>query len=479
MQLPYRFGRYELTEKLAAGGMAEIFRATYAGEGGFEKTVAVKRLLPTWSSNREFVAMLIDEAKAQARLSHPNIVQVIELGKEGQSYFISMEFVDGVDLGHLSSRMLRDNARLPLKFIIYIVSQILGALDFAHNQTAPDGKYLNLVHRDISPPNVLCSWNGEVKVADFGIAKGTHRTYETAATQLKGKYSYMSPEQARGEKIDRQTDIYATGILLYELLTGRHLFDAPNDLEVIELVKKSKIPLKPLQIIDGDLKKILLRALCADKKERYQSAKDFMADLNAYAFKNGLLSSSFEFGRFLLELFPAEERASRKESKKAAEEGRKTKPIPESIRFSMHLERIRYLPFLRGATVLALLFCAFLPGTALNGKDASPPQLTITPAVAPANEKNNVTAVKDKNVVEEKPAFISVQANPWGFVTIPGYISRKETPVTNLKLKPGTYVVKVFHEPTNKTLQKRIDVKSESRTKCLARFGKRPFISCK
>jgi serine/threonine protein kinase len=479
MQLPYRFGRYELTEKLASGGMAEIYRATYTGEGGFEKTVAVKRLLPAWSSNKEFVAMLIDEAKAQAKLSHPNIVQVIELGKEGESYFISMELVDGVDLGRLSNKILRENIRFPLKFIIYIVTQVLGALDFAHNQRGPDEKPLNIVHRDISPPNVLCSWNGEVKVADFGIAKGAHRTYETAAAQLKGKYSYMSPEQARGEKIDSRTDIYAAGILLFELLTGRRLFDAPNDLEVIELVKKSKIPFGLLQIIDNDLKKILLCALCADKNKRYQCAKDFMADLTSYALKNNLLTTSFEFGRFLLEIFPAEERMNRKESKKSAEESGKTKPIPASVKFSMRLERIKYLPFLRGATILTLLFCIFLPGTALNGKGASPPQLTIAPAAAPLNEKDNAAASEDKDETGEKPAFISVQANPWGYVTIPGSVYRKETPVQNLKLKPGTYIVRVFHEPTNQRLEKRIDVKVESRTKCLARFGKNPSLSCK
>lgn len=477
--MPYRFGRYELTEKLAAGGMAEIYRATYAGEGGFEKTVAIKRLLPTWSSNKEFVAMLIDEAKAQGRLSHPNIVQVIELGKEGNSYYISMELVDGVDLCHLSNKVLRDDTLVPLKFIIYIASQVLNALDFAHNHCGPDGKSLNLVHRDISPPNVLCSWNGEVKVADFGIAKGAHRTYETAATQLKGKYSYMSPEQARGEKIDKQTDIYATGILLFELLTGHRLFDAPNDLEVIELVKKSKIPSKPLQIIDDDLRKILLRALSADKNDRYQCAKDFMAGLNAYAIKNNLLTSAFEFGQFLLELFPMKERISQKERRKAAEDSRKTKPMPGSLKFSMRIERIRHLPFLRSATMLAILFCIFLPGTALNGKDASPPQLTIAPAVTPLNEKNNAAITENKSTAEEKPAFISVQANPWGYVTIPGYLTRKETPVQNLKLKPGTYIVKVFHEPTNQRLEKRIAVKSESRTKCLARFGKKPFLSCR
>lgn len=471
MKLPMRFGRYVLLRKLATGGMAEIYRAKYLGEGGFEKMVAIKRLLPSWSANHEFITMLIDEAKAQVHLQHPNIVQVIELGKQEESYFLSMELVEGLDLGHFFNRIIRENITLPLKFTIYIISQILQALDFAHGQT------LNLVHRDISPPNVLLSWNGEVKVADFGIAKGAHRSYKTVVAQVKGKYSYMSPEQARGEDIDQRTDIYAAGILLYESLTRNRLYEAACDLEIIELVKKSKIPKEPLKNIDPKLKNILFRALKAKPAERYQNAKEFLIDLNDYALDHNLTASAYEFGQYLQDIFPKDVLQNEEEIKKATDTFRKTMHFERKDKWFIYTERIKYVTRFYGGMAAIVLLCIFLPGS--MKVNLATPQLAIAKPIVKPIPKPAPTPKKVAAVIKKEPGIINVQAKPWGYVTIPGYVSKKETPLSGLKVKPGNYLVKVYYAPSNQWVRKSIKVASGKKTSCLATFGKNPALRCR
>jgi serine/threonine protein kinase len=469
MRLPHRFGRYVLTKKLATGGMAEIYRAKYLGEGGFEKNVAIKRLLPAWSADKDFVTMLIDEAKALVHLQHHNIVQVMELGKEEESFFISMELIEGLDLGALFRRMITEGIVLPLRYTIYILCQILEALDFAHKQAGPDGKILNIVHRDISPPNVLLSWSGEVKVADFGIAKGAHRTYETTVTQVKGKYSYMSPEQATGQVVDHRTDIYAAGILFYELIARRKLFDAPNDLEVIELVKRSEIP--PLTEIEPELKKIISRSLKKNRDERYQTAAEFLEGLNQYALKNGLVATGFEFGQFLRETFPNE--AARHEEDNVAEKSivvtsvpLKTRPFGRITQFRIDESIVRIAN--RIAAFAATAMFAFIPwGPKLMPQE--PAAKIEIPPPAP------VAAVQ----ILPESALINVNARPWGYVTIPGYVQKKETPVRSLKIKTGPQTVKVYYEPENQWVTAKVDAKSGGVTNCFASFGQNPTLTCK
>lgn len=464
MHLPHQFGRYVLTKKLAAGGMAEIYRAKYLGEGGFERNVAVKRLLPEWSADRDFITMLIDEAKALVRLQHKNIVQVLELGKEEDSFFISMELIEGLDLGSLFNRLLRDGIILPLKYSIYIICQILEALDFAHRQ-------LNIVHRDVSPPNVLLSWNGEVKVADFGIAKGEHRTYETQVTQVKGKYSYMSPEQASGQSVDQRTDIYAAGILLYEILAQRKLFDAPNDLEVIELVKRSEIPDGPLHEFEPELKDILLKALCLKREERYRTAGEFLKTLSEFALKKGLVATAYEFGQFLQSAFPAEAAHHEEDieyEEKITAERPETKPFGRYTQIGLHLGSLNFA--LRSATATALAAFMLLPwGPAVSRLNASP-----------KIEETGPVSTETKAILQDaEPATFNINARPWGYVTIPGYTSHKETPVRNLKVEPGPQLVKIYYEPENRWLTAKVDARSGVATNCFASFGQNPTLTCK
>lgn len=273
----HKLGRYLILNEIAQGGMAQIYRAQLIGVAGFAKDVAIKKILPFWSQNSEFIDMLIDEANILVQLQHPNIVQVFELGKEHDSYFIVMEYVQGLDLRSLTKHLKKHNVTLPHEITAYIIKQICLGLDFAHHKSNLQGQSLNIVHRDISPQNILIGTEGEIKITDFGIAKTTQKTSQTQAGVLKGKFSYMSPEQALGEDIDQQTDIFATGLLLYELLFDQKCFDGKNDFEILEKVKNVRIQID--ETTNSEIKHILNKALALNKNERYLSALDLFHDI--------------------------------------------------------------------------------------------------------------------------------------------------------------------------------------------------------
>lgn len=306
MRFPYRFGRYTLLERIASGGTAEIFRAILYAEEGFSKVVAVKRLLPGFAENSELERMLIDEGRVLARLQHAAIVQVMELSRFEGVPFLAMEFVDGIDGARLVMQAVRDRESLPIPHALYIAGQLLLALDFAHRQIDAEGRPLGIVHRDISPSNILLSWNGEVKVTDFGIAKGRHRSDETQAGQLRGKYAYMAPEQARGEELDARADLFACGVLLFELVAARRLFQGKDDLESLELVRRADVPAEALAVLPPELRSILLLALAPSRDLRYRSAAEMHGDLCRAANVHGGAISCLEFAGFLRGRFPRE-----------------------------------------------------------------------------------------------------------------------------------------------------------------------------
>ncbi len=304
MNLPCRFGRYTLVEKVANGGTAEVYRALLTSDSGFIKTVAIKKLLPSWDENDELRHMLVDEANVLCLLAHQSIVQVYELGSEDSTPFIAMEFVDGIDCGRLLTHIIREPAPLDAPHALYIVSQVLTALEFAHRCEDASGRPLGIVHRDISPSNILLSWNGEVKVTDFGIAKGSHRTRFTTAGQIRGKYAYMAPEQARGEQIDARADIFACGILLYELLTGRRLFDGETDVELLRTVAHAEIKLAGIERLSAELRATIMLALSPRAETRYQSAAEMLSDVRRAARSVGEISSSLDLAAYLHDVFP-------------------------------------------------------------------------------------------------------------------------------------------------------------------------------
>lgn len=284
MNKPEQLGRYILIDKIASGGMADVFRAKLCGVEGFEKDFAIKRILPYWSHNREFVEMLIDEAKVLLHLNHANIVQVNELNRDYDIYYIVMEFVDGIDLRHLLKHISEKGKVIPLEIALFIALQICNGLQYAHEKRDKNlNLSLELVHRDISPQNILLSFEGEVKVTDFGIAKAIGRTTETQTGVLKGKFSYMSPEQALGQDVDSKTDIFAVGILMYEMATGDKCFKGQNDMATLEAVRQARVEFdeKKKDRIPAGLRNIILKCLQKDKNDRYPSMASLKSDLRA------------------------------------------------------------------------------------------------------------------------------------------------------------------------------------------------------
>jgi serine/threonine protein kinase/DNA-binding response OmpR family regulator len=282
-------GGYEILGPIARGGMAEIYKAKKKGIKGFEKMIALKKILSGYGKDDKYVEMFVDEAKIAAELTHPNIVQIYDLGKKDDYYFIAMEYVAGKDL-RLILRKLMDSKKLfPEELSLYLILEVLKALNYAHSAKNSSGESLDIVHRDISPPNILVSFSGDVKLTDFGVSKASIKLHQTIAGALKGKLLYMSPEQARGDKyIDYRSDLYSVGIILFELITGQKLFMGTSEMAVLKKVQKGEI-IKPSQLkkdIDPELETFILKMLNKDMNKRYQKASDIINDLQAYINKN-------------------------------------------------------------------------------------------------------------------------------------------------------------------------------------------------
>ena len=278
-----RHGRYTIIKKIAEGGMAEIFLAKQHGSEGFEKLVILKRILTAFFADEQFRNMLVDEAHISMGLSHNNIAQIFDVGKAAGRFFLVLELVDGWDLGRLFQRADKAGTPLPPGLGLYIISEVCRALAYAHAKTDAAGQPLGIVHRDVSPHNVLISEQGEVKIIDFGVAKAMTKRDRTGAGIVKGKLSFMSPEQARGQGIDARSDLYAVGILLYLLCTGARPFDGPTDMEVLVRVQAGQF-VPPEQRNSGlsqSLVYVINKAMHPDREQRYQSADELLIDLEA------------------------------------------------------------------------------------------------------------------------------------------------------------------------------------------------------
>jgi serine/threonine protein kinase len=289
--------KYRLTQKIGSGGMAEVFRATGEGPEGFERAFVVKRILPRLVDAPEFVGMFVDEAKISARLLHPNIVQVFEFAYQDGGYYIVMEPVDGVDMGFLLRKLERREAVAPAAFVAEVGRQACRGLGFAHGLTSADGKPYGIVHRDVTPPNIMVAWNGAVKILDFGIARAVQelRTSQTDAGTVKGKMSYIAPELLQGQPADARSDLFSLGVVLHELLSGRRLFVGENDLETLKLVSEMQVP--PPSARNPEVKpaldEVILRALARDPAKRYQSADEMSQDLERLVLRKRYAASSF------------------------------------------------------------------------------------------------------------------------------------------------------------------------------------------
>jgi TonB family protein len=277
------FGQYVLEEHIATGGMAQVYKARMLGLEGFQKTVAIKRILPHLTSNEEFVKMFIDEAKLAAQLNHPNIIHIYDLGKIDRSYYIAMEYIEGCDLRFLLDRCRNRKTPVPVPIALFVANLLAGALDYAHKKRDFDNRDLGLVHRDVSPQNVLISSVGDIKLCDFGIAKAASKASHTRAGALKGKLQYMSPEQAWGKDIDHRSDVFSLGLVLYEMLTAHKVFSGDSELSILEQVRNPAVdaPSNLVPSIPAEVDRIVLKALDPDRAGRYQSALDFQRDCEA------------------------------------------------------------------------------------------------------------------------------------------------------------------------------------------------------
>ncbi len=291
--------RYHVIERIDAGGMAEVFKANASSLQGFEKLVAIKRILPDLTRNERFVRMFLDEAKVSLHLNHTNCVQVFDLGLADGTYFIVMEFVDGTNLKNIIEMLKQKGETITVEETAYIAMEICKGLAHAHNKRDQQHNHLGIVHRDISPPNVLISAEGEVKITDFGLAKAKSQVETTDPGIVKGKFGYLSPEAAHGEEVDARTDVFALGILMWEMLTGERLFLGNTDIETLQQVRRNTIPdlVKYRRDVPQTFEAIIHKALATDVHHRYQTAEELARAISGFLYSYGKPVTAFDIAR--------------------------------------------------------------------------------------------------------------------------------------------------------------------------------------
>jgi serine/threonine protein kinase len=308
LKIRQRFGKYVLLDRIAVGGMAEIFLARQEGLEGFEKTIVIKRIRPHLSSQKSFVKMFLNEAKLAAQLNHPNIVQIYDLGKIADSYFIAMEYIFGRDMRRIIPKAEGMDIPFPLVYAVKIASSVCEGLYHAHQKSDLYGNPLNIVHRDVTPENIFVSFDGTVKILDFGIAKAANQIEQTRAGEIKGKLSYMSPEQCMGKVLDQRSDLFSLGVVLYEWITGYKLFTGDSEVAILKTITEGKIypPSYFKPDVPEAVERILMKALEKDRDQRYASAWDFQYDLDRFLASHEFTPSNIHLANFLKQLFSDE-----------------------------------------------------------------------------------------------------------------------------------------------------------------------------
>jgi serine/threonine-protein kinase len=396
-RMPEAFGRYRLLEQLGEGGMASVWRAVIDGPEGFARTVVVKRILPVLSKDARFVQMFLAEARLCALLHHPSIVQVNDLGEVGGEYFLAMEYVEGADLASILKHAHEKGKKLPPGLCCYILLALAEGLAYAHALRDAEGRALDIVHRDISPSNIMLTSVGGVKLLDFGIAKAARhvREEQTRTGTLKGKISYMSPEQADGQKIDRRSDLFALGVVFWECLTGERLFKGEDELETLRMVREAKIwpPSSVRPEIEPDIDAVALRMLAKSADLRYPTGDELAAALQPIVHRHHADAAGVR--RFLAELGPTRVKAPNSGEPTTA--GKRTTPSSKlEVQFGGTITRTQgelspvvtppprsmrgVAGLVAGAAVAALLVGAYL----LRGlKPTTPPLTPVAAAPKP------------------------------------------------------------------------------------------------
>jgi TonB family protein len=405
-----RFGQYVLLEKIATGGMAEVWKARMRGVEGFQKIVAIKKILPHLSDNQDFIGMFIDEAKLAAQLNHNNIIHIYDLGKIQNSYYIAMEYIDGFDLKTILKLAQERDQPLTIELALFMATKIAAALDYAHRKRDFENRDLGLVHRDVSPQNVLISQEGDIKLCDFGIAKAASKASTTQAGALKGKLQYMSPEQAWGRTIDRRSDIFALATVLFEMLTGRKLFTGENEMSILEQVREARVepPSKYNEEITPEIDRIVLKALEKEPANRYQTAAEVARDLDSVLYEFKPTPTSADLAIFMHRLDAASPVAAQSQPQPVAEPERpeaKAKPLaatsspapPGVVMPAWESRRSSKMPALIGVGVAAVIAVAvggyvFVRGKSPSAGAASAPARTAPAAILPTETTASVAA---------------------------------------------------------------------------------------
>jgi eukaryotic-like serine/threonine-protein kinase len=450
---PQRLGRYEILREIATGGMAKVYLGRVVGEGGFERLVAVKVMHPHLASEPEFVAMFLDEARLAARIRHPNVVPTIDVEKGDDGVFLVMDYIEGPSLRSLHRGIKRDKRTMPVEISLRVLLDVLAGLHAAHELEGADGKPLHLVHRDVSPHNVIVSIDGVARLTDFGVARATARISSTAAGQLKGKLPYMAPEQLLGHALDRRTDIYAAGVVLWELCTAKQLFKAENEGALLHLVLAGAQtpPHHIAPSIPPSVAGVCMRALAPDPAARFPDAEEFGEALEHAAKIADLeIAKSRGVAAFVRDLAPrlAElEAAGASSVPSTTHRGTTPPPLPEpaeptsvpSVSSAARDTATRTEAVLAGepersrrgklalglavagvVTAAALLYAGWTSfggsQPAAGGEPARPPARTAAPAAAPTASASAPTPLETSTAT---PAPRPVEPPPRGSIALP------------------------------------------------------------
>lgn len=443
--LPRRFGKYTLVSKFATGGMAELFLALQRSVGGFEKMLIVKRILPNLAQDETFVRMLLSEARIAATLNHPNIAQIFDIGVEEGEYYIAMEHVHGEDLRAIVRAMKHHDVRgFPLEHTLAIVIGCAAALAHAHEQRGVDGQPMGIVHRDISPQNILVTFHGDVKLVDFGIAKASRSNSDiTASGKLKGKAPYMSPEQAQGIPIDGRSDVFSLGVILFELSTGKRLFRGPTEYDTLRMIISEPYP-APAAVnpsLHPTLCAIIERALARNPDDRYQSAKAFQADLEDFARTEHLTVSTIALSAWMKGLF--QEKLA--EQDKLVHEGRKFADVlaeqAEEEERDRSQDRFSFMPSLAPRPAPSSAVVQAAQNERRGGKKTTLVAIVCVIAIV-------LSAIGVYVMREGDRGSIVLRSNPAGAaIWLDGDRRPERTPATITGLPLGiTYSVKLTHD---------------------------------
>jgi len=451
--IPDQLGKHRVIAKLATGGMATVYLARLSGPGGFENLVVIKRMLPHLAEDPRFRDMFVDEARTVAQLRHPNVVRTFELFEEGKEVLLVMEYLEGEPLQRLARAMSSQQQRLSIPIVCYIAAEAAAGLNAAHELTDEDGRPLGIVHRDVSPQNLFVGYDGSVKVIDFGIAKSIDRTNHTTTGEIKGKFAYMSPEHASAAPVTRKTDIFALGVILWELLTGRRLFARPNQMSTLRAVADELTP-PPSEIVPGlppELDAICARCLAKDPAERYETMADLRRDLTAVMRAHASGDPQSELALWMQQLFEKSitdrrmlVRASRERTVSAI--ARPPAPSSETAANSERPTALARVPGSRrvvlaiGAVLGVVLIAAFgyhalgstASSTALAEPSArSPSDSTAVSATDPTASGPAVPAAPVPSTAAPTPArvAISIASDPDGALVVIDGIARGNTPV--------------------------------------------------